>query len=73
MKPKYGFWQISGWYGIWSKHHIFDGDGRTLCGKIPHPELGSGGVVFEWPISSRYKCKSCVKVWKKRKTDAKNA
>lgn len=61
---KWAFWQISGWYGVWSKYHLFKEKNLTACGRMPYPEMGSD-FVWEQNPPIRERCKICEKINKK--------
>ena len=58
------FWQISGWYGLWTKlHYLQVGDPEvTLCGRYPNPELGSGVTKLDDDRDEDECCKTCWKI-----------
>jgi hypothetical protein len=57
------FWQISGWYGCWSKAHYFDSppnqrSAYTFCGRWVSPESGTDFVEEDENFREK-RCRIC--------------
>ncbi len=65
FREGWAFWRISAWDGKWTKYHWISTDGRTLCGRWPHPEdesLEHGLCYADSKTSVTERCRMCSRI-----------